>query len=363
MGIVTSSWSAPVVRWLPGALLLGGVAFDEATPPQYTGDPFFAAACVLVGATQTLRATIVTCLLALAAIVLLTIGESEIGTHRGIANIATVVVSAAVAIGVNRALERYGRRLATVRGVSEAAQRALLPAPPTRIGPLGIAARYDAAASEARIGGDIYAAQETPYGIRLLIGDVRGKGMGAVGAVAVLLGAFREAADDEPDLLRLAGRLDRALDRHKALAGDEALFEGFTTGVIAEYETPGCGTLRLVNRGHPPPYLVTADGAVRTLAPTTPDLPFGMHHLSGTRSAPDELTVPPGATLLLVTDGVTESRDRHGTFYDPETRLPTLAPLPTPQALVDALREDLATWTAHSPNDTDDRAMLAVRRD
>ncbi|MFI0937681.1 PP2C family protein-serine/threonine phosphatase [Streptomyces sp. NPDC021020] len=362
MVIVTSSWSAPVVRGLPGALLVGGVVFDAVTPVQYTGDPFFAAACVLAGATQALRTTVVTCLLALAAIILLTIGEGQVGNHRGIANMSTVLVSAAIAVGVNRALERYGRRLATVRGVSEAAQRALLPAPPTRIGPLGIAARYDAAAHEARIGGDIYAAQETPYGIRLLIGDVRGKGMGAVGAVAVLLGAFREAADDEPDLLRLAGRLDRALDRHKAQGGDETRFEGFTTGVLAEY-TPDCDTLRLVNRGHPPPYLIAPDGGVRTLEPTTPDLPFGMHGLNGVRSAPDELAVPPGATLLLVTDGVTESRDRHGAFYDPATRLPDLGPLPTPHDVVDALRADLAVWTAHSPNDTDDRAMLAVRRD
>ncbi|WP_234344201.1 PP2C family protein-serine/threonine phosphatase [Streptomyces sp. NRRL F-5123] len=359
---MTSSWSAPVVRWLPGALLLGGLVFDAVTPVQYTGDPFFATACVLAGATQGLRATVVTCLFAVAAIVLLTVGEGQIGDHRGIANVITVVVAVAVAVGVNRALERYGRRLATVRGVSEAAQRALMPAPPTRIGPLGIAARYDAAAHEARIGGDVYAAQETPFGIRLLIGDVRGKGMGAVGAVAVLLGAFREAADDEPDLLRLADRLDRALDRHKEQGGDETRFEGFTTGLLAEY-TPDCATLRLVNRGHPPPYLITADGEVRTLEPTTPDLPFGMQGLGGVRSAPDETDVPRGATLLLVTDGVTESRDRHGTFYDPASRLPALGPLPTPHAVVDALRADLAVWTAHSPSDTDDRAMLAVRRD
>ncbi|MFI0895735.1 PP2C family protein-serine/threonine phosphatase [Streptomyces sp. NPDC020983] len=362
MDIVTPSFSGPALRWMPSALLVGGVVFDLVTPAPYTGDPIFAAACVLAGATQGVRATVLTCLFAVVAIVLLSAGEDEIIHHRGIADISSVAVAALLAIGINRVLRRYGRRLETVRSISEAAQRALMPVPPDRIGPLGIAARYDAAASEARIGGDIYAAQETPYGIRLLIGDVRGKGMGAVGAVAVMLGAFREAADDEPDLLRLADRLDRALDRHKEQSAGEARLEGFTTGLIAEYG-PGCGTLRLVNRGHPPPYLIAADGTVRTLAPSSPDLPFGMHGLGGVRSAPDEVAVPHGSTLLLVTDGVTESRDRHGTFYDPQSRLPALGPLPTPHAVVDALREDLGTWTAHTVNATDDRAMLAVRRD
>jgi len=257
---------------------------------------------------------------------------------------------------------RHGQRLATVRGVSEAVQRALLPDPPSRIGPLSIAARYDAAASEANIGGDVYAAQVTPYGIRLMIGDVRGKGLGAIGTVGALLGAFREAADAEPGLPALADRLDRALERHAGEREEEAGLEGFTTGLLAEFSPDG-GTLRLVNRGHPPPYLLTADGSVRTLEPSAPDLPFGMHGLGGVRAAPDELAVPHGATLLLVTDGVTESRDVAGEFYDPRERLPALCPQPDPHRLVDALRRDLDAWTAGRAPGTDDRAVLAIRRD
>jgi serine phosphatase RsbU (regulator of sigma subunit) len=361
MDIVTSSWPAPAVRWIPGVLLASGVVFDLSTPAEYTGDPLFAAACVLAGATQSVRATVITCLAAVVATAALSAGQDEIVHHRGIADVSSVVVASLLAIGVNRVLGRHGRRLETVRGVSEAAQRALLPDPPKRIGPLSIAARYDAAASEARIGGDIYAAQASPYGIRLLIGDVRGKGMGAVGAVAVLLGAFREAADAEPDLPRLADRLDRALDRHRAQAGDDAL-EGFTTGLLAEFSPDG-GIVRLVNRGHPPPYLLGPDGTVRALEPAAPDLPFGMHGLGGVRSAPDVVPVLHGATLLLVTDGVTESRDRAGDFYDPQARLSELGPLTSPQQVVEALRRDLDAWTRGRPPGNDDRAVLAVRRD
>ncbi|NUS17214.1 MAG: serine/threonine-protein phosphatase [Streptomyces sp.] len=360
--VTVTSWSSPVVRWIPSVLLAGGVIFDLGTPAPYSGDPLFAAACVLAGATQGVRATVLTCLAAVVAIAGLSAGHDVIVHHRGIADVTSVAFAALIAVAINRVLGRYGQRLETVRGVSEAAQRALLPDPPRRIGPLGIAARYDAAASEAKIGGDIYAAQATPYGIRLIIGDVRGKGLDAVGAVAVLLGAFREAADAEPDLPRLADRLDHALDRHKAQALDEARLEGFTTGLLAEYAADG-STLRLVNRGHPPPYLIGPDGTVRTLEPSAPDLPFGMHGLGGVRSAPDQLAVPHGATLLLVTDGVTESRDRAGAFYDPQERLPALGPLSSPAEAVDALRRDLAAWTAGNSNTDDDRAILAVRRD
>lgn len=351
-----------MLRWFPVVLLVAGVVFDLVTPSQYTGDPLFAAACVLVGATQGWRATALTCVVAVAAMAALSAGEGEVVHHRGIADVSSVAFAALIALGVNRVLRVYGKRLATVRGVAEAAQRALLPDPPRRIGPLSIAARYDAAASEARIGGDIYAAQATPYGIRLLIGDVRGKGIGAIGAVAVLLGAFREAADAESELPELAARLDHALERHKTYAGVEAQLEGFTTGLLVEYADDD-GTLRLVNRGHPPPYLLGPDGDVRALEPSAPDLPFGLHGLAGVRPLPDAVAMPHGATLLLVTDGVTESRNQAGDFYDPQVRLPGLGPLTSAQEVVETLRRDLAVWTAHSASGVDDRAVLAVHRD
>ncbi|MBM9439958.1 PP2C family protein-serine/threonine phosphatase [Actinacidiphila bryophytorum] len=361
MDNVTLGWPTALVRWIPGGMVAGGVVFDLATPEPYTGDPLFAGGCVLAGATQATRATMITFGAALLAMLALTMEDNRLYDHRGIADLSSVVLAGVIAVAVNRILRRHGRRLATVRGVAEAAQRALLPDPPQRLGPLGIAARYEAAASEARIGGDVYAAQATPYGIRLLIGDVRGKGLGAVGAVGVLLGAFREAADAEPDLPRLADRLDRALDRHQSGSGGETQLEGFTTGLLAEFSADG-GTLHLVNRGHPPPYLLTADGSVRTLEPSAPDLPFGMHGLGGVRSVPDTVDVPHGATLLLVTDGVTETRDAAGDFYEPQARLPALGPQAGPQQAVEALLRDLDTWTGGRPGN-DDRAVLAVRRD
>ncbi|MFG2841555.1 serine/threonine-protein phosphatase, partial [Kitasatospora sp. NPDC048296] len=86
-------------------------------------------------------------------------------------------------------------------------QRAVLPEPPRNIGPLTVAAGYTAAQAEARIGGDFFAVQETPFGVRMIIGDVRGKGLAAVAAVSIAIGAFRQEAEYAPSLVTLGRRM------------------------------------------------------------------------------------------------------------------------------------------------------------
>ncbi|MFI0923721.1 hypothetical protein ACH4TP_07315 [Streptomyces sp. NPDC021012] len=87
-----------------------------------------------------------------------------------------------------------------VRLVADAAQQ-VVPRPlPDRFRNVEIESLYLAAAAEARIGGDFYEVVDTPYGVRLLIGDGRGKGLPAVGAAAAIVNAFR---DDGPACLEL----------------------------------------------------------------------------------------------------------------------------------------------------------------
>lgn len=59
------------------------------------------------------------------------------------------------------------------------------------------------AVGEARIGGDLYEVVSAPgSGLRVIVGDVQGKGLEAVETAAKVLGAFHEAAHDEPGLMR-----------------------------------------------------------------------------------------------------------------------------------------------------------------
>nr|WP_246103485.1 PP2C family protein-serine/threonine phosphatase [Streptomyces piniterrae] len=348
-----------LARWLPALLILGGVAFDLTTPSQYTAAPFFAAAPLVAAPLYTLRGTALTAATALA-------GEIAVITYHGMNNYTksvteslTVLVVALLALGINRVVRRSDARLASVRDVSEAAQRAVLPMPPERMAGLVIAARYVGARADARIGGDLYAVQDTPHGVRMIVGDVRGKGLGAVEAAVIVIGAFREAAEQEATLEAVAGRLERALQREGKRREGLDEYEGFTTAVLAEIPTKEQSVLRVLNRGHPSPLLIAADGGLCELAPGSPALPLGMTEVAGWPDRTDEVFFPAGGLLLLFTDGVTEARDRVGRFYDPTARLRGRHFL-GPDDLLDTVVEEVSRHSGGAP--ADDMALLAVQR-
>ncbi len=347
-----------VVRLLPGVLIVLGMVFDVLTPPSFTGSPFFTAAPLIAAPLFTLWATALTGGLALFAVFVLHILNGTSWRVEALTELVTVLTVAGLALLINRMVRRSGERLASARGIAEAAQRAVLPKPAERIGGLHVSAWYEAAQADAFIGGDLYAVQETPYGVRLAVGDVRGKGLGAVEAVAVVLGAFREAADTEPTLEALAQRLERALAREGTRRDSLDAVEGFTTCVLGEIP-PGAGALRLLNRGHPEPLLLHGNGELAVLAPTEPALPLGMGELGGWPDLVQEWAFPAGTTLLLYTDGLTEARDGAGDFYDPAARLRGRI-FPGPQALLSALSSDVRRHTGGGA--TDDMALLAVGR-
>ncbi|MFE6839219.1 PP2C family protein-serine/threonine phosphatase [Streptomyces sp. NPDC057705] len=347
-----------VVRVLPGALIVLGLVFSLLTPPSFTGSPFFSAAPLVAAPLYTFLATVLTGLLASLAVFLLHLHNGTNGKVESLTELATVVTVSGLALLINRVVRRSGEQLASARGIAEAAQRAVLPKPAERIGGLHVSAWYEAAQADAFIGGDLYAVQDTPYGVRLAVGDVRGKGLGAVEAVAVVLGAFREAAETEPTLEALAQRLERALAREGTRRDGLDAVEGFTTCVLGEIPA-GAGVLRLLNRGHPEPLLLHGNGELAVLAPAEPALPLGMGELGGWPDRVEEWAFPPGTTLLLYTDGLTEARDRAGDFYDPAARLRGRI-FPGPYALLSALSSDVRRHTGGGA--TDDMALLAVGR-
>ncbi|MEE1786164.1 PP2C family protein-serine/threonine phosphatase [Streptomyces sp. SP17BM10] len=350
------------LRVLPWLLVGGGLLWNAIDTTNYWGDPMVAAAAVLAGALLPLRDTLAVAAANVAGIVLLSFRDGTAGTEGGYLELTNTVFAALLGVWINRVVARQGRRLATVRSVAEAAQLAVLPAPPERAGELAMAACYRAAETEALIGGDAYAVQETPYGVRLMIADVRGKGLPAVATMSVLLGAFRENASRAPDLVALADALELSLAREGAHRDDEVRTEGFSTALLVEFPA-GADAVHVLSCGHPGPYLLgdrAGPGGVRRLDAADPGLPLGMGALGPVRSAPDRWPLPAGHTLLLVTDGVTEARDGAGRFYDPVEGLAPLGPFAGPGEVLDALARDVTAWTG-GPRD-DDMAVLAVTR-
>ncbi|MGW5095817.1 PP2C family protein-serine/threonine phosphatase [Streptomyces nodosus] len=341
-------------RLLPAAVLLVAVVVDLLIPSGSVF-PLLAAVPVLAAPVYSLPGTIATGVVTELIGMALGYMKENVTSSEHFVRSSSVVVLTVLAAILNRVMAKDRKQLKDAREVAEAVQRAVLPALPDRVGPLAVASRYRAAAEEAAIGGDLYAIHATPGSVRMMIADVRGKGLGAVRTVNRLLGAFYEAAAHIPDLTGVVDRLEELMQW--AGAEEEYGPESFATAVLIDVPDDG-SALYVINLGHPAPLLVH-QGRASPLEPSAPSLPLGLGDLGRTRVPVDRYTLPHDATLVLFTDGLVEARDRHGALYDP---VPFLSrPLSTdPGAILDALLADLTRHT-EGPLD-DDAALMAVTR-
>ncbi|WP_329321842.1 PP2C family protein-serine/threonine phosphatase [Streptomyces sp. NBC_01262] len=296
-----------------------------------------------------LRRTAAIGLLALLLCVLLGLYDELLEARRGYTAIASVAGVSVAGLAATAGRKRREAELANVRSIAEVAQRVLLRPVPRRAGHLRIAVSYTSAAAEARIGGDLYEVVTSPGGVRVIVGDVQGKGLEAVETAAVVVGAFREAAHDEPDLACVSARLERALNRR--LSGEE-----FVTVILAEIKDDQ--TVTLLNYGHPAPLLLRADGTFRFAEPPETAPPLGLADIGPQGPASYRVPLAPGDQMLLYTDGVTEARDRTGTFY-PLGERAFLLKVPDPDAALEALRKDLETHVEGPLHD--DAALFLLR--
>jgi sigma-B regulation protein RsbU (phosphoserine phosphatase) len=114
-----------------------------------------------------------------------------------------------------------------------------------------------------------------------------------------------------------------------------------------------------VNGGHEPPRIVHAAGGVRAMLPPTgpavgmlPEIPF----------TAGSITLAIGETLLILTDGVTESRAPNGLLLgDDATDALLLTPAATAEALLERLLDAVHVHAAEAPA-ADDVTLLAVKR-
>lgn len=287
-------------------------------------------------------------LVALVLCVALGLYDGLFEERRGFTALASV--AGVTGVGIAAAVMRSRREeLASVRSIAEVAQRVLLRPVPLTAGPLQAAVSYTSAVAEARIGGDLYEVVASPHGVRVIVGDVQGKGLAAVETAAVVLGAFREAAHDEPDLVRLGERLERSVARE--LEGEK-----FVTAILAEIGARHEAVF--LNYGHPAPIVLRRDGMVDFPRPPAYALPLGLGAHGSEGPKPHRVDFVPGEQLLLYTDGVTEARDEDGRFYPLGERAHLLKDADAHRAL-EALRADLAQHAIGPPHD--DAAMLLLR--
>jgi serine phosphatase RsbU (regulator of sigma subunit) len=260
-----------------------------------------------------------------------------------------IAIGGGVAVVASRAREARERRITALVRVAEVAQRAILSIVPATVGGLRFVTTYQSAGAEANIGGDLYEVVDSRWGVRLLLGDVRGKGLDAVRLANRVMGCFRV----------LGGRLEDPRDLVDALDSEVAGFDGessedFVTAVVVQIDRSG--RMLLFNAGHPDPLLVRSN-AVEVLDVCDRQPPLGLG------AAPDATSIPilRSDRLLFYTDGIAEARNLGTREFFPLIPAVQVAfadgELPDSMAqLVDGLKD----WVGGSLSD--DVALVAVER-
>lgn len=165
----------------------------------------------------------------------------------------------------------------------------------------------DAAFLPARdVGGDFYLSRPLPKGrLRILLGDVSGKGAAAAMTAAMLMGAVEKHEADSPTELL----------HHLNLVLLDSRVGGLATCLCADLSPDGAVTM--ASAGHLPPYCGGAELAVDN------GLPLGID--PGAAYPQSEFKFAPGSRLTLLTDGVVEARSHSGELFgfDRAARLST----------------------------------------
>src|ERR671915_140469 len=229
--------------------------------------------------------------------------------------------------------------------IAETLQRSLLPERLPRIEGLEIAARYLPAGSGAAVGGDWYDALERADGrVALVVGDVVGHGLRAAAIMGQLRNAFRAYGLAEASPAEVMARVNRLV-----MSGEE---EAMATALypVLDRET---GEVSFASAGHPPPLVLSSEGP---------------EFLEGGRAVPvgaadsgifreGTAVLPPGASLLLYTDGLVERRD-----IPLEERLAALAEAAMGgHGGLEGLCDSVLSRVLGEHVPTDDIALLAVR--
>lgn len=368
LGQILRSWrrSAPGPLWLvvPLVLIVAIPVADHFLPP----DIHLAHLLIVAPAvTSVVAGPRLTALIGGLAVVSLLVA----GTERGVLTTESVLVEFGSLAALSTLLvvfsllrDRLWLELLRVRSVSDATQRVVLRPLPDRAGPVSIASEYRSSEADTRIGGDLYAVARASDSTRLVIGDVRGKGLASISDTAIMLGAFRAAAHRQSPLPELVAYLEGAvrwgLAEFSESSGSEAdVGERFVTAVVVDIPDNE-PVVHVISCGHPPPLLLR-NGTATALDVPAPALPLGLGGLSDEESYV-QATFPfaYGDQLLLYTDGVSETRDGQGTFYPLAERAAAWTDQ-APGPLVQKITADLKAYAAGPLND--DMAMIVVQRD
>jgi PAS domain S-box-containing protein len=249
---------------------------------------------------------------------------------------------AAAAVENARLYQARSRTAATL-------QRSLLPDSVPRIPGWEVATLYRPAGAdpELDVGGDFYDFLDTPDGWLVIIGDVTGKGVEAAALTSLLRHGARFVSQTGTRPAGILRRLDMALKQHATLSLCTTLCARLTAGELV-----------FCSAGHPMPLVVGVDGSVREVG--EPGRILGLADVYDWKD--QAVPIRLGETVLLYTDGVTDTRGEHQRFGDARLReLLGRGCALSPAELLASLDAALAAFQV-GPQ-ADDTAIIAMRAD
>ena len=202
----------------------------------------------------------------------------------------------------DEALREEQRR--TEHEISEVLQRSLLPVLAELDGQ-DLAVRYEPAVDALEVGGDWYDAIALDGGrLAVAVGDVVGKGAAAAAAMGQLRSAARALLLEGHGPAQVLTNLDAFAQR---------IPDARCSTVLCALIDPADGTVCYSSAGHPPAILDAGElddpgGQRYELLEGAQSVPLAV--VAGLERPETTLTLPPGSTLLLYTDGLVERRGR-----------------------------------------------------
>jgi serine phosphatase RsbU (regulator of sigma subunit) len=264
--------------------------------------------------------------------------------------LSRATVEAATALAAQAALAIDNARLyQQQKQFADTMQRSLLPRSRPVIEGLEVGEVYEPSA-RVDVGGDVYDFLELADGrLAVVLGDVTGHGVDATADMAMAKFVFRSLAREHPepaDFLASANDvICSEIGAGKFISMGYVVVDGLSGKVVA------------ASAGHPAARIVLADGSTRALE--SRGLVLGID--AGQEYTESSADLPPGASLVLYTDGVVEAR-RNGELYG-DDRLDALlserhaAPA---RALAVAVAEDAREFAGGDLSD--DLAVVVIRK-
>ncbi len=235
------------------------------------------------------------------------VGLVTMGTDRSGRVLGERELALAREVGIRAGIAVENARLhATRTHIATTLQRSLLPPTLPAVPGMAVAARFRAAGESSEVGGDFYDLFPIDGGWMVIMGDVTGKGPEAAAITSLARYTMRTAAAYEQSAAGVLQRLNATLvvdpDRRRLCTVVCARIASRPDGVAA---------ISVAGAGHPPPF-VLRDGRADTVALAGPLL-GAFEDVSWVET---ELELAPGQSIVLYTDGVTDTTNAGERFGD-----------------------------------------------